>query len=75
MTRCGGGLVATVLHSIPETNRTNVWDYASVNSLKGSRREDLALHPTVKPTGLNLLTGFTGLLSLGTGGFMRNNFV
>ena len=33
-------------------NRTNVWDYASVNSMKGSRREDLALHPTVKPTGL-----------------------
>jgi DNA modification methylase len=33
-------------------NRTNVWDYASVNSLKGSRREDLALHPTVKPTGM-----------------------
>src|SRR6202790_1278001 len=33
-------------------NRTNVWDYASVNSLQGGRREDLALHPTVKPTGL-----------------------
>ena len=33
-------------------NRTNVWDYASVNSLGGSRNEDLALHPTVKPTGL-----------------------
>jgi DNA methylase/ParB-like nuclease domain len=33
-------------------NRTNVWDYASVNSFKGSRREDLALHPTVKPSGL-----------------------
>jgi DNA modification methylase len=33
-------------------NRTNVWDYASVNSLVGSRREDLALHPTVKPTAL-----------------------
>ena len=33
-------------------NRTNVWDYASVNSLRGSRRDDLALHPTVKPTGL-----------------------
>jgi len=33
-------------------NRTNVWDYASVNSLKGSRREDLALHPTVKPVAL-----------------------
>jgi DNA modification methylase len=33
-------------------NRTNVWDYASVNTFAGSRREDLALHPTVKPTGL-----------------------
>ena len=33
-------------------NRTNVWDYASVNSLGGSRREDLALHPTVKPSAL-----------------------
>ena len=29
-----------------------MWDYASVNSLVGSRREDLALHPTVKPTAL-----------------------
>jgi DNA modification methylase len=33
-------------------NRTNVWDYASVNSLAGSRSEDLALHPTVKPAKL-----------------------
>ena len=33
-------------------NRTNVWDYASVNTFAGSRREDLALHPTVKPTAL-----------------------
>ena len=33
-------------------NRTNVWDYASVNSLRGSRSQDLALHPTVKPTGM-----------------------
>jgi DNA modification methylase len=33
-------------------NRTNIWDYASVNSMAGSRREDLALHPTVKPTAL-----------------------
>jgi hypothetical protein len=33
-------------------NRTNVWDYASVNSMRGSRREDLTLHPTVKPTGM-----------------------
>lgn len=33
-------------------NRSNVWDYASVNSLVGSRRDDLALHPTVKPIAL-----------------------
>jgi DNA modification methylase len=33
-------------------NRTNVFDYASVNSFVGSRRDDLALHPTVKPTAL-----------------------
>jgi DNA modification methylase len=33
-------------------NRTNVWEYASVNSFKGSRREDLRLHPTVKPSAL-----------------------
>lgn len=33
-------------------NRTNVWDYASVNSFKGSRRADLALHPTVKPVAM-----------------------
>ena len=33
-------------------NRTNVWDYASVSSIRGSRREDLNLHPTVKPVGL-----------------------
>ncbi len=33
-------------------NRTNVWDYASVNTMAGSRREDLKLHPTVKPTAM-----------------------
>jgi hypothetical protein len=33
-------------------NRTNVWDYASVNSMRGNRREDLALHPTVKPVAM-----------------------
>ncbi|WP_338240931.1 DNA-methyltransferase [Aurantiacibacter hainanensis] len=33
-------------------NSTNVWDYASVNSMQGSRREDLALHPTVKPVAM-----------------------
>jgi DNA modification methylase len=32
-------------------HRTNVWDYAGVNTMTG-RREDLAMHPTVKPTGL-----------------------
>ncbi len=33
-------------------NRTNIWDYPSVNSFKGSRRRDLALHPTVKPVAM-----------------------
>jgi DNA modification methylase len=33
-------------------NRTNVWDYASVNSLQGSRRDDLEMHPTVKPVAM-----------------------
>lgn len=33
-------------------NRTNVWDYASVNSLQGSRRDDLDMHPTVKPVAM-----------------------
>jgi len=33
-------------------NRTNVWDYPSVNTFNGSRRSDLALHPTVKPTAM-----------------------
>lgn len=33
-------------------NRTNVWEYASVNTFGGSRQADLALHPTVKPVGL-----------------------
>lgn len=33
-------------------NRCNVFDYASVNSFVGTRREDLQLHPTVKPTAL-----------------------
>ncbi|WP_262694114.1 site-specific DNA-methyltransferase [Kordiimonas aquimaris] len=33
-------------------NRTNVWDYAGVNSINSEHRDDLALHPTVKPTAL-----------------------
>ncbi|MDF7773672.1 site-specific DNA-methyltransferase [Sphingomonas sp. AOB5] len=32
-------------------NRTNVWDYASVNTFKGTR-DDLDLHPTVKPVAM-----------------------
>lgn len=32
--------------------RTNVWDYAGVNSFGGTRDADLADHPTVKPVAL-----------------------
>jgi DNA modification methylase len=32
--------------------RTNVWDYAGVNTLRHGRMEDLALHPTIKPVAL-----------------------
>ncbi len=32
--------------------RTNVWDYPGANSLSKGRREDLAMHPTVKPVAL-----------------------
>lgn len=32
--------------------RTNVWDYAGVNSFGASRDDDLAMHPTVKPVAL-----------------------
>ncbi|PCF91171.1 DNA methylase N-4 [Sphingopyxis terrae subsp. ummariensis] len=32
--------------------RTNVWDYAGVNSLKADRDEELAMHPTVKPVAM-----------------------
>lgn len=33
-------------------NRTNVWDYAGVNTFGAGRDADLADHPTVKPTAL-----------------------
>jgi DNA modification methylase len=33
-------------------NRTNVWDYAGINSLHGERLDLLAMHPTVKPVAL-----------------------
>ena len=32
--------------------RTNVWDYAGVNTLRPGRSEELEMHPTVKPTAL-----------------------
>ncbi len=33
--------------------RTNVWDYAGVNTFRPGRLEELELHPTVKPTDLD----------------------
>lgn len=32
--------------------RTNVWQYAGVNSFRSGRMDELQMHPTVKPTGL-----------------------
>jgi DNA modification methylase len=32
--------------------RTNVWDYAGISSMGSTRWEDLAMHPTVKPTAM-----------------------
>jgi len=32
-----------------ERYRTNVWDYAGVNTFRANRDEELAAHPTVKP--------------------------
>jgi DNA modification methylase len=33
-------------------NRTNVWDYAGVNSFGQNRLDELAMHPTVKPVAM-----------------------
>ncbi len=33
-------------------NRTNVWDYAGVNTFRSGRNEELAMHPTVKPVAM-----------------------
>lgn len=33
-------------------NRTNVWEYAGVNSMRAGRLDELAMHPTVKPVPL-----------------------
>ncbi len=32
--------------------RTNVWDYAGVNTFHGEREQELAMHPTVKPVAM-----------------------
>jgi len=32
--------------------RTNVWDYAGINTFRKGRMAELALHPTVKPAGM-----------------------
>jgi DNA modification methylase len=32
--------------------RTNVWDYAGVNTMRPGRMDELAMHPTVKPVAL-----------------------
>jgi DNA modification methylase len=32
--------------------RTNVWDYAGVNTLRNGREDELAMHPTVKPVSM-----------------------
>jgi DNA modification methylase len=32
--------------------KSNVWDYAGVNTLRSGRAEELAMHPTVKPVAL-----------------------
>src|SRR5450755_2485047 len=33
-------------------NRTNVWDYAGINTFRSSRMDELQMHPTVKPVAL-----------------------
>jgi DNA modification methylase len=33
-------------------HRTNVWDYAGVNTMRAGRLDELAMHPTVKPVAL-----------------------
>jgi len=33
-------------------HRTNVWDYAGVNTMRTGRLEELAMHPTVKPVAM-----------------------
>jgi DNA modification methylase len=49
-----GGAAHTNTFGLGDTGRyrTNVWDYAGVNTLRPGRTEELAMHPTVKPVAL-----------------------
>jgi hypothetical protein len=37
---------------ITSASRTTVWDYPGISSMGAGRMEELAMHPTVKPTAL-----------------------
>jgi len=45
----GGGFRNNVQLGKYGRNRTNVWEYAGVNTFSATREADLAAHPTVKP--------------------------
>ena len=49
-----GGAPHTNTFGLGDTGRyrTNVWDYAGINTLRVGRTEKLAIHPTVKPVAL-----------------------
>ena len=52
MTCLGGAEAVNVELGRHGRNRTNVWDYAGVNTFKATRLDELAMHPTVKPVAL-----------------------
>jgi DNA modification methylase len=47
-----GGHLNTIELGRHGRNRTNVWDYAGVNTFRTDRLDELAMHPTVKPVAL-----------------------
>jgi hypothetical protein len=47
-----GSAPHTNTFGLGDTGRTNVWDYAGVNTLRPGRNEELAMHPTVNPVAL-----------------------
>src|SRR5207237_1203670 len=49
-----GGAPHTNTFGLGDTGRyrSNVWDYAGINTLRVGRTEKLAIHPTVKPVAL-----------------------